>query len=89
MRRSHLSNTHAFRNRSILPSARRDAGTSSMAYGGRVPTPQSAKWAITLRADRDFPPGHHNGSLRYREYDCVAVAAPDRKIPDSGTYGYY
>ena len=85
---SHVNDTYPSRYRPILSNARRDADHSSTAYGARGPTPQSAKWAITLRAARDFPPGHHNGSLKYGEYDGVAVAAPDRKIPDSGTDGY-
>jgi len=89
MTRSHLNNTHTPRYRPIFLSARRDTGHSSRAYGGRVPTPQSGKWAITLRAARDFPPGWHTGSLQYMEYNCVAVASPDRKITGSGTNGYY
>jgi hypothetical protein len=89
MSRSHLNNTHTPRYRPIFSSARRATGHSSGAYGARGPTLQSGKWAITLRAVSDFPPGRYNGSLQYSEYNCVAVAPPDRKITGSGTHGYY
>jgi hypothetical protein len=89
MKRSHLNNLHPPRYRPIFSSARRDMGHSSRSYGGRVPTPRSGKWVITLRAVSDFPPGQYNGTLKYSEYDCVAVVPPCRKITGSGTEGEY
>ena len=111
MIRSHLRNTRTPRYRPIFSSARRGTGHSSKAYGARGPTPQSGKWAITLRvlsagqrsrtycrsamskatkpAARDFPPGRHKCSLKYRKYIGVAFAPPDRKIIGSGTHGYF
>ena len=88
MGRSHQTHTHTPRYRLTVPSARRDTGHSSRAYGARGPTSQSGQWAITLRADSAFPPGRHNGSLQYSEYSGVAVVSPDRKITGSGTHGY-
>jgi hypothetical protein len=52
--RSHLNNNRTPRYRPIFPSARRDTGHSSRAYGARGLNiemgPQSEKWAITLWA---------------------------------------
>ena len=89
MSRSHLGNTRTPRYRPIFSSARRDTGHSSGVYGARGPTPQSGKWAITLRAAIDFPPGRRQSSLKYTEYVGVALAPPDRKIIGSGSYGDY
>jgi hypothetical protein len=54
--RSHLNNTNTSRYRPIFSRARRPTVHSSSAYGARGPTPQSGKWAITLRAVSDFRP---------------------------------
>jgi hypothetical protein len=89
MTRSHLNNTRTPRYRPIFSSARRDTGHSSTAYGARGPATQSGKWAITLRAVSDFPPGRRKRDLKYSKYIGVALASPDRKITGSGTHGYY
>jgi hypothetical protein len=54
-----------------------------------MPTQQSGHSVKTLWATDDFPPGWHNRSLKYSEYDCVAIEPPVRKIIDGVTHGGY
>ena len=87
--RSHLNTPHMSRYWPVGSSARRNMGHSSKAYGARVATPQSGQWAITLWAANDFPPGRHQSSLKYSQYDSVALSPPDRKIIGGVTHEEY
>ncbi len=86
--RCSLTHIHTPRYRPVGSSARRDTGHSSRAYGAQIPTQQLGLRAITLRAVNDFPPGLHNRVSAYTQYNFATILQPDRKIIDSGAYGY-